>query len=508
MRTIVDAIRRNERLYGDRAAVIDEQRRLTHRELATNAWAIAHTLRSLGVEPHDTVGMLGGNSVFTAEAFLGTVAAGAAFVPYNSRWTTPELVAGINDTNATVILIGEGMAGAIEAAIATGEIVRTVIPLQQGPDLITPAGGHPPVPVDVHPEDACCILFTGGTTGTSKGVVISHRAALSNCVNEISDCRVGAAPDDIGLIAAPMFHSAALLCWFLPHYVTGTASYLLNKFDEHRVGEVVTRERITDMFLVPNMIHRLEQSGAFQSAGFQTTFRALHTGAGALHMPDRVALASTLPRVDVYVRYGLTEAGPMVSRLLPPDLLDPSLDGSIGKEYLLAEVQLRDPGTGLPAAPGEIGEIYVRGPSLMSGYYGHPEATAEVLRNGWLQTGDLGVRDARGYLFFRDRVKDMIKTGGESVYSVEIEQAVSTHPAVLDVVVLGVPSREWNEEVRAVVAVRPGSTLTETELREYLRQTLAAYKVPKVIALVPPGAIPVNASGKFVKKIVREAMGW
>jgi acyl-CoA synthetase (AMP-forming)/AMP-acid ligase II len=400
------------------------------------------------------------------------------------------------------------MAGAIETALATGQIVRTVIPLEQGPDLTTPAGGYQPVPVDVQPEDACCILFTGGTTGTSKGVVISHRAALSNCINEISDCRIGALPDDIGLIAAPMFHSAALLCWFLPHYLTGTASYLLNKFDEHQVGEVVTRERITNMFLVPNMIHRLQQSDAFQSVGFQTTFRALHTGAGALHMSDKIALASTLPRADVYIRYGLTEAGPMVSRLLPHDLLDPSLDGSIGKEYLLTEVQLRDTSTGLPTLPGEIGEIFVRGPSLMSGYYGHPDATAEVLRNGWLQTGDLGVRDTRGYLFFRGRVKDLIKTGGESVYSVEIEQALSTHPAVLDVVVLGVPSREWTEEVRAVVAVRPGTAITEPELRAYLRQTLAAYKVPKVIALVPPGAIPVNAAGKYVKKTVREAMGW
>jgi fatty-acyl-CoA synthase len=144
----------------------------------------------------------------------------------------------------------------------------------------------------------------------------------------------------------------------------------------------------------------------------------------------------------------------------------------------------------------------------MTGYYGQTAATQEVLRDGWLRTGDLAVRNERGYLFFRDRAKDMIKTGGENVYSSEIEQVLYTHPAVMEVVVLGVPSQEWDEEVRAVVSLRPGAQATEQELRDYIRVSLAAYKVPKKIAIVATGAIPVNATGKFVKSVVREAMGW
>ncbi|QXW01303.1 class I adenylate-forming enzyme family protein [Rhodococcus globerulus] len=510
MLTLVDAIRRNERLVPDREAIFDGSRRLTHGELADRAWRVAAGLRRLGVAPGDTVGVLAGNTTFSIETFLGIVAAGAAFVPYNWRWTTEELSHGINETGARVVLVGDGFDAAIADVEIGGALAAPIVVVQEGEEfervVASEASGYKSGPIS--PSDTACILFTGGTTGFSKGVMLSHSAVLANAINEIADCRIGARPNDRGLIVTPLFHSAALLCWFLPLYVTGNSSVLAHKFVEDEIADLVGTESITNMFLVPNMIRRMLKAGAFDTDGFRRNFKALHSGAGLLRMPDKLAVSELIPDVDLYFRYGLTEAGPMVSRLLPQDMLRPEIDGSIGTEYLLTEVTLRDLFEDTSAATGEIGEICVRGPNLMTGYFGRPEATAEVLRDGWLRTGDLAVRDEQGYLFFRDRAKDMIKTGGENVYSSEIEQLLHTHPAVMEAAVIGVPSDEWDEEVRAVIAVRPGKTVTEPEIASFLRKHLAGYKVPKLIALVGPDALPINPSGKIVKTNIRSAMGW
>ncbi|MGV9869110.1 class I adenylate-forming enzyme family protein [Rhodococcus koreensis] len=508
MFTLVDAIRRNERLVPHREAIFDGTRRLTHGELADRAWRIAAGLRSLGVQPGDTVGVLAGNTVFSIETFLGIAAAGAAFVPYNWRWATEELNHGINETGAKVVLVGDGFDGAIAEVLSGGALSGPVTVVHEGDEFDHLLRSEPLTGVPVGPSDAACILFTGGTTGFSKGVVLSHSAILTNAVNEIADCRIGGRAHDRGLVVTPLFHSAALLCWFLPHYVTGNSSVLVHKFVEEEIADLVARESITNMFLVPNMIRRMLKAGSFDTAGFRTHFKALHSGAGLLRMPDKLAVTEQIPDVDMFFRYGLTEAGPMVTRLQPHDMLRPEIDGSIGTEYLLTEVELRDVFDEVPVAPGEIGEICVRGPNLMTGYYGRPDATAEVLRNGWLRTGDLAVRDEQGYLFFRDRAKDMIKTGGENVYSSEIEQLLHTHPAVMEAAVIGVPSEEWDEEVRAVIAVRPGLSVTEPEITGFLRARLAGYKVPKLIALVGPDALPINPSGKIVKTNLRTTMGW
>ncbi|WP_040783928.1 class I adenylate-forming enzyme family protein [Rhodococcus ruber] len=508
MFTLVDAIRRNERLVPGREALFDGTRRLTHGELADRAWRIAAGLRAQGVKPGDTVGVLAGNTAFSIETFLGIVAAGAAFVPYNWRWATEELTHGINETGARVVLVGDGFDAAIAEVLAGGGLDGPITVVHEGEEFDHLLRSQSLRDVPVGPSDAACILFTGGTTGFSKGVVLSHSAILTNAVNEIADCRIGGRANDRGLVVTPLFHSAALLCWFLPHYVTGNSSVLVHKFVEDEIADLVARESITNMFLVPNMIRRMLKAGTFDTDGFRNHFKALHTGAGLLRMPDKLAVSALIPDVELFFRYGLTEAGPMVTRLLPHDMLRPEIDGSIGTEYLLTEVELRDLYDGTPAAVGEIGEICVRGPNLMTGYFGRPEATKEVLENGWLRTGDLAVRDEQGYLYFRDRAKDMIKTGGENVYSSEIEQLLHTHPAVMEAAVLGVPSEEWDEEVRAVIAVRPGQSVTEVEIASFLRERLAGYKVPKMIALVGPNALPMNPSGKIVKTNIRAAMGW
>jgi acyl-CoA synthetase (AMP-forming)/AMP-acid ligase II len=502
--TVADLIRLNARRNASGDAVVDGTRTLSHTELAHRSWALARGLLELGVQPGETVGVLTGTSVFSAETFLGTVAAGAVHAPYNFRWATPELVHGVNESRARVVLVEQEFEEAFVAARDTGELEHVEHVLVQGDQLerhLRP-GGPPDVTIGV--DDPACLLFTGGTTGFSKGVLLSHRAGMTNSLNEIIDCRIAAEPDDRALITTPMFHAAALLCWFLPHYTTGAATVFMRTFDNDIVADVVDRERVTNAFMIPNMIRRLLQADVFTTAGFQQHFRALHSGGGLLRMPDKRAVAEVLPDIDVYFRYGLTEAGPMVTRLLPDDTMREELDGSIGQEYLLTEVELLDAEDQL-VGPDELGEICVRGSNVMTGYFNRP---AEALRGGWLHTGDLGVRDEAGYVFFRDRAKDMIKSGGENVYAAEIEQLLYAHPSIMEAGVIGVASEAWDEEVRAVVVARGDAGVSEADLRTYLREHLAAYKIPKQIAFIDAEQMPINPSGKVVKRDLKQVMGW
>ncbi|WP_028920989.1 class I adenylate-forming enzyme family protein [Pseudonocardia acaciae] len=506
MWTLADCVRVNARRHPDRTAVVDEHGRLTHRELSARAHALARGLREAGVQKGDHVGVLAGNGVFCIEAFLGIVCAGAVAVMYNWRWATEELVRGIATTGAGVVLVDRRHADAMAAAATDLDPAPTVY--HQGQEyerLLRP--GDPGEP-GVSWDDPMCVLFTGGTTGFSKGVVLAHRTAMVNSINERLDCGMATDADNVALSLTPLFHSAALLCVFAPHYTSGGTNVVPGRFDEDLVGKLVDAERVTTSFLIPNMIRRLLAAGTFEGPGFQRWFRQLHTGGGLLRMPDKLAVRAVAPDIRMYFRYGLTEAGPMVTRLLDADIMRPELDGSIGQEYTLAETRLTDLVSEEEVGPGELGEIRVRGPAVMLRYHDRPQETAETLRDGWLRTGDLAVRDERGYLYYRDRAKDMIKSGGENVYAAEIEQLLYAHPAVMECGVLGVASAEWDEEVRAVVATRPGRRVTDVELGEYLRGHLAGYKIPKAFAFVEPGAIPLNPSGKVVKGELRRLMGW
>jgi fatty-acyl-CoA synthase len=509
MRTIGEWIRLNHRRYPTREAVVDGVSRLTFAELAESAWSLGRGLRDAGVRAGDNVGVLACNSVFNAEVFFGVAAAGGTYVAYNWRWAPAELAAGIKETGAKVILVEERMIPNAEEALEILGRTEEDLPrlVRQGADIEGLRTGSGPLEDVTTLESPLCIIYTGGSTGTPKGVIVSHGAAGANAFNEMYDCKMGARQEERGLIVTPLFHSAALLCWLVPHFIAGATSVIAEKFNDELIVDLVGRERITNTFLIPNMMRRLMESGVFADQAIRTHLKAVHTGAGLLRMPDKQLFTELLPGAELYFRYGLTEAGPMVTRLKPQDMLDASVDGSIGTEYLLAEAQLQDP-LGAPVAPGELGEICVKGPSVMTGYYGRSEATAEAFRGGWLHTGDLAVQDERGYYFFRDRLKEMIKTGGENVYCAEIEQALHLHPAVLEAAVVGVPDPRWDEEVRAVVVLRNGLSASGEELSTFLRSHLAGYKIPKKIVFMGAEQLPRSAAGKLVKSTLKANLGW
>ncbi|GAB3691178.1 class I adenylate-forming enzyme family protein [Corynebacterium nasicanis] len=509
MRTIGDWLRLHHRQHPRTEALVGIDGRRTYGELAERSWGMARGLRSLGIDDGDRVGVLGSNTVFNAEMFFSVAASGGVYVAYNWRWTASELAHGIQETSASVIIVEQQFVELLDDALAIlsrdVETLPTVIVEGEQADALRQGEGtfHDTATLD----SPLCIIYTGGSTGRSKGVVLSHRAAVVNAINEIIDCRLGSRPGERGLIVTPLFHSAGLLCWLVSHFVAASTSVLAPKFDEDSLTDWVEKERITNTFMIPNMMRKMMDRGVFDNPVFRRHLKAVHTGAGLLRMPDKELFAATLPDTELFYRYGLTEAGPMVTRLRHEDMFDPAVDGSIGQEYFSVEIQLQDP-DGRPVPPGELGEICVRGPSLMSGYYGRPDQTAEAFRGGWLHTGDVATEDERGYFYFRDRLKEMIKTGGENVYAAEVEQVLHLHPCVLEAAVMGVPDLTWDEEVRAAIVLRDGTVATAEELSTFLRGHLAGYKIPKQMVFLETDDLPRSAAGKLVKTQLKKNLGW
>ena len=504
MVTVLDVLRRNQARRPLAPAVVDENVRLTHGQLTARAWSVAQGLTRAGVQPGDTVGIFCGNGVFSAETTLGAMAAGAIAVPLNWRWSRPELEHGLSDSRARVVLADREFGPLISELAAGGRATTASRVVVEGDDYERFLGPPTMPDVSVGPDAPAVILYTGGTTGASKGVVLSHRNVMANAIDEIVDTDM--VPDDITLLIAPMYHSASLLCWFLPHLVIGACSIFMRHFDEEHAAQLIEQERVTNGFFIPNMVRRMLISGSWERHRTDS-FRRLYIGGATFRMPDKEAVREVLPTARIYYQYGLTEAGPIVTRLRPEDMFDAELDGSIGQEMLLNDVSIQDE-DGREVGDGIAGEICVRGPNVMLGYFNRPEATAAVFRGGWLRTGDLASRLPRGYFMFHDRLKDMIKSGGENVYSAEVEQALYSHPAVAEAAVLGVASDEWDEEVRAVVALKPGRQLDERGLQDHCRTLIAGYKVPKRILFVPLDQIPVNPSGKIMKRELRQRPLW
>jgi acyl-CoA synthetase (AMP-forming)/AMP-acid ligase II len=502
VRTLVDFLRLNRRRYPDQVAVVDETSRITYQELADRAYAVANGLKAVDVQPGDHVGLLSGNSIFYVETYLGILCAGAVPVHYNWRWAQPELIFGLNDSQAEVVVADSEFSTAAHDAHRTGETTRLRRIITEGPDFESFLGEPVEPPPASEMSSINSIIFTGGTTGFPKGVMLSEQTIVCNSLNEIIDTDMG--HDDITLLIAPMFHAASLLCWFAPHLILGATSVLLRGFDERKVGQAVQAEGVTNGFLVPNMVRRLAAAGAFDDFDW-SSYRRMYVGGATFRMPDKLAVRRALPDVRIYFQYGLTEGGPIVTRLRPEDMFREDIDGSIGREFLFSEVQLRALDSDKEVSAGEVGEITVRGPNVMSGYFDRPKETQAVLGDdGWLRTGDLASRNEDGYFFYHDRSKDMIKTGGENVYSAEVERVLYAHPDVSEAAVIGVPSVQWDEEVCAVIALRSGAEVDAVELQQWCRAQLAGYKIPKRIVFVGPNEIPVNDSGKIVKQRLRK----
>jgi acyl-CoA synthetase (AMP-forming)/AMP-acid ligase II len=455
------------------------------------------------------VAFLDKNHPACVEISMAAGSIGAANAIVNWRMAGDEIDYVVNDSAAKVLFVGTELMPAIEAIrhrLPNVEKVITVTPDgaegDEYEEFVASASACEDGP-DVVEDDVCLILYSSGTTGHPKGVMLTHRNMVQHTMNAHDGWEF--LPGDKSMVAMPLFH-------------VGGSSYVL--FGIHDgIPSVMTREPDAGSlagailgganctFLVPAVLAQVLQSGPDATKLF-SALRSYTYGASPMPPPLLRAAMEAWPRTDFIQVYGLTEVSGVATHLLPDEHRNAGADGhperllSAGRAIPGCELRIVEPGAGADLPVGESGEIWMRTPQLMAGYLNKPDATADVItEDGWFRTGDIGHLDADGFLYVSDRLKDMIISGGENIYSPEVERVLSEHPAVMEVAIVGVPDDTWGESVKAFVAVKDGSSVTAEEIIEYSRERLAHYKCPKTVEII--AALPRNPTGKVLKRELR-----
>lgn len=481
-----------------KVALQDEQTTLTYAQLNDLIARLASQLAAKGIRAGDAVGLLGSPILEWAVAFLAITRAGATPVGLNYRETPRCICDQAQTARASLVLHDKGR---LDHAHATG---LPLMPLEDVLELPQAAPGVDAPGVDApgmatRPDNSSqigVILFTGGTTGASKAVVLTHENLLWNIFNEIAAGNLSR--NDNTLVATALHHSAALNTWLLPHLYLGATATFMGDFEPRRWIELMQKFKATNTFTPPTMIRQILDAG--RPGDDWSSFTKWFSGAGLLSAGDRKEMLALREGLEIYYQYGLTEAGPIVTCQSQEEFkLSPA---SMGRPVRHVRVKvLAEDGSEVPV--GGVGELFVQGPNVMPGYLGQPEATALVLKDGWLKTGDLVALDAHGCLTFHDRGKDMIKSGGLNIFSQEIETAIATHPEVSEVSVVGVTDSKWGERVVAVVSLKSNAGASTEAILEHCRGRLASYQVPKEVIFMPVSEVPKNYLGKTLKRELR-----
>jgi fatty-acyl-CoA synthase len=496
-------IARRARRTPDRVAVVHDGAEVTYARLHERVTALAHGLRGLGVRRGDRVAYLGPNHPALLETLFAAGTLGAILVPLNTRLAVPELARHLSGSGSRALIYGAGQAGTA-AALRADSGVRDVVALagpaagEHGYEALLAAGASEPIDEPVGLDDPFLIMYTSGTTGWAKGATLTHGNITWNALNVVVDADFR--QDEVALVVAPLFHTAALNMLTLPTLLKGGAVVIEPGFEPGRALEVIAERRVTSLFGVPAIYDAMAAHPGWAAADLSSLRMLLCGGAP---VPDATIRTYTGRGLAFIQGYGMTEASP--GALLLDAAHVQAKAGSAGVPHFFTEVRVARPDLS-EAAPGERGEILVAGPNVMRGYWNQPEATSAALAGDdgtWLRSGDVGSADADGYVFVVDRIKDMIISGGENVYPAEVENALREHPAVADCGVIGVPDARWGEVGRAVVVLRPGTQASEAELLAFLDGRIARYKIPKSVRYA--GELPRTGTGKILKKRLREA---
>jgi acyl-CoA synthetase (AMP-forming)/AMP-acid ligase II len=492
-----------------RIAVRFGERQRTFAEFADRVARLAGALQQLGMQAGDRVAMLALNSDRYLEYQMGVPWAGGVLNPCNIRWSAAEILFSLNDSGSTILLVDEAFRPLAAKFIGDAKSLRHVVYCGDGDvrdgmlgyeDLLASAR---PVPDALRRgEDLAGIFYTGGTTGFPKGVMLSHNNICSSAIAVRAEGM--ATPDGVYLHAAPMFHMADMGISGA-HWLEGNSHSIVPSFQPEAVLDALARDRVTHLLLVPTMIQMLVDHPAMRQARDLSALRAIIYGASPIPLAVLKRAMTALPDVEFAQAYGMTELSP-VATLNPPryhraDMHDNAKLRSAGRATFNTEVKIVDP-HGEEVPRGTVGEVVVRGQNVMQGYWNQPALTAAAVRDGWMHTGDGAYMDDDGFIYIADRLKDMIVTGGENVYSVEVENAMAQHPAVAACAVIGVPSEAWGESVHAVVVCKPGEPPSVEALIAHCKTLIAGYKCPRSVALVD--ALPLSGAGKVLKTKLRE----
>jgi long-chain acyl-CoA synthetase len=493
---IDELLERAARERPERLAVVAGEIRHDYRTLLERVDRLAAGLQALDVRPGDRVAILDKNSARYLELYFALPRIGAVAVPLNYRLAAPELAYIVENSTATTLFHGAEYAAHVPALRAAGA-VRCVS--MDDDSVLAPPGSRPDV-VARSSDDVFLQMYTSGTTGRPKGAMLTHANMIANTVTALTERDYGAG--DTYLHVAPLYHCADLELYYGMTWAMA-GNVILREFRPEAVLEVIEQEHVTIAFVVPAMINFLLEHPDLARRDL-SSLRLIVYGGSAIPEERLRAALDRLP-CRFTQGYGLTETSPILC-VLPPE--DHVLDGphvrriqSCGRAAAGVEVRIVDDAD--QECPAEVvGEIVARGKNVMKGYWSDPEATARALRGGWFHTGDMGFRDADGYVYIVDRKHDMIVTGGENVYPREIEEVLYRHPAVLEAAVIGVPSERWGEAVKAIVVLRDGQAASEAELIDFVREHLAHYKAPSSVEFSP--SLPRNPSGKVLKTALRE----
>jgi fatty-acyl-CoA synthase len=476
-------------------ALVQDGRAMSYGDLDRAATRLAHGLRGRGVVRGDRVAFLGLNSIEMVLTILATARLGAVAVPVNTRLAAPELGYVLDQSGARVLIVEDALAEVAASPDAVGPGVETLVFTRDagaGLEAIT-ADSLAEIDEAIGLDDLFMIQYTSGTSGKPKGVMLTHGNVVWNVVNLLVDIDLGS--DEVALVTAPLFHTAALKQVIFPTILKGGSALLEPRFDPDRALDLIEAERVTLLFGVTSMYLALVAARRFEEADLSSLRLALSGGAP---IPESL-LHTWLDRGLMIIQgYGLTEASPGTTMLRAADGVRKL--GSAGTACFFTDVRVvagED-----DAGIDEQGEVLVSGPNVSPGYWQDGAATAAAFDGDWLHTGDVATRDDEGYVRIVDRLKDMYISGGENVYPAEIERALHEHPAIAECAVVGVPDETWGEVGRAFVVVRKGSQLDEAGVLAHLDGRVARYKVPKSVVFVPE--LPHNASGKLLKSRLQE----
>jgi len=501
----------------EKLAVVDGHHRYSYKELEGRTAKLKESLKKLGVKKGERIALLLLNDFRYLELIYGITAMGGIVVPLNTRFSLEENAYVLNDAGVEILYVNKEFLPIVDELKKRVSGIKHVI-LAENRDapelneyldilsyeaLLDEESVEELVYEDVQEEDVAGLFYTGGTTGRSKGVMLTHKNLLTNALHVALNFEY--MESDIYLHAAPMFHLADQASTFAVT-LAGGAHTVVRQFTPKDVLHVIEKEQVTAVMLVPTMVNMLLHSADFEKYD-TSSLRLMLYGASPMATGLLKKTMTMLPNAQLFQAYGMTEASPVLTLLKPKDHIingkkeEEKRLASCGKPVQFIEMKVVDEeGNEVPI--GQVGEFIARGPNVMKGYWNLPEETSQALRNGWYFTGDMGYKEEKGFFYVVDRAKDMIITGGENVYSVEVEQVLSSHPAVLECAVFGVPHEQWGEVVRAAVVLKQDTVATEEEILTSIRPIVSNYKVPKSIEFL--SELPKSGAGKILKRVIRD----
>ncbi|MCF6095297.1 long-chain-fatty-acid--CoA ligase [Microaerobacter geothermalis] len=499
---IGSCLARNARRHPNRWALTCEDREYTYDHFNRVVNRLSHGFMRLGINKGEKVALMMKNSDFFAISFYAAAKIGAVLVPVNFRLVSGEVRYILEQSDCVAVICDEEFDELVEEARQGIDHIRHIVAVHNPKipshlaydEVLTSEESEPDVLISE--RDDLEILYTSGTTGRPKGALFDHHRILNVGIKMMAV--MGSNPKDRFLHLAPLFHSAQLNLFLLPGFFLGAGHVIHRDFHPIETLKAIEKHKITFFFGVPAMYTYLLQVPNGTDYDLSSVLRC---GYGAAPMAaELVKQSMKLFRTEQFFNLcGLTEAGPGGICLTPED--HKTKLGASGSSMFLTEARVVDD-VGEDVVPGAVGELILRGETIMKEYYKKPEETAKAIKNGWLYTGDLAVIDEDGYITLVDRKKDMIISGGENVYSIEVEQVMYEHPQVLEAAAVGLPHEVWGEMVTAIVVPKPGETIDVKEFQEFCRKRLAGYKIPRKVIFEEK--LPRNASGKILKYKLRE----